>query len=897
MEINSIEKRLSALKALKKKVSEEVKKDKKLLLDNYNIVYQPNQKFLEQQKPEVNQVRADYLTLRNQVADTNFFKSIKPMLDQIPESNGTRFYGQISANIGIICDEFLFNSYKGIANFIYIQRGNYKAVKEKLDVLLVVTTWKGLNMEWKGLGNPNIRKHRKELEDIIEFYRNQGTKIVFYSKEDPVNYEVFLGIAQKCDYIFTTAEEKIADYKKDCNNDNVYLLNFGINPTYHNPIGLRKFAKRQEVLFTGSWYEKYPDRQKETRVLFDGVLNGGRDLKIVDRNYDLKLEAYFFPEEYLQYVSPAVNHHYLQKLHKLFDWSINLNSVKYSNTMFANRIYELQALGNILLSNYSIGVNNKFPNVFMINNENEIKSIFDSFTEEELYQHQVLGIRRVMSKETSYHRIEEMLETIGISFEKKDRKVAVIIKEETDSLHSVFKNQTYPLKDLFVEKDINEDLLIGYDIITFFDNNKEYGEFYLEDMINAFKFTDCDYITKDAFYDRDQFNEGIEHDYVDVIKDKSCTVFWADSFNLSELIEMEVPINKANGFSIDRFEFNNQKTITKDSGQKEYKLSVIVPAYNNGDHLLNKCFNSLKRSSLFEDMEIVIVDDGSTDNYTPKVIKRLEREYENVKTFFYQDGGSGSASRPRNNGVKLAAAEYVTYLDPDNEAINDGYWNLYKELQENSYDMVVGNMVRLDDKELLFDYYKTAMQYNGSSVISGNVNNYLVNSQFKAMSIQALIVRKDVIIKNLLEMVEGAAGQDTLFFQELLLNSKRTKAIDLPIHIYYAAVAGSTVNTITKRFFEKYYLLEKVRVEVLRKHDLLSDFMEKRFTYYFKNWYLAKLKNVIIEDASKSIEILGEIFALYENSISVEDETIWRFRELINQQKFDEIQQEFIERK
>src|SRR5690606_910695 len=109
----------------------------------------------------------------------------------------------------------------------------------------------------------------------------------------------------------------------------------------------------------------------------DGVTEAGKDLKIIDRNYELKLEAYFFPEKYLSYVSPSIKHEYLQKVHKLFDWAINLNTVKLSNTMFANRVYELQALGNILLSNYSIGVNNKFPNVFLVQNKEEVKYILE----------------------------------------------------------------------------------------------------------------------------------------------------------------------------------------------------------------------------------------------------------------------------------------------------------------------------------------------------------------------------------------------------------------------------------------------------------------------------------------------------------------------------------------
>ena len=98
-------------------------------------------------------------------------------------------------------------------------------------------------------------------------------------------------------------------------------------------------------------------------------------------------------------------------------------------------------------------------------------------------------------------------------------------------------------------------------------------------------------------------------------------------------------------------------------------------------------------------MEIIIVDDGSTDNYTPMIVNRLVRENNNVKAYFYNDGGSGSASRPRNKGYELSTAPFITYLDPDNEAINDGYYHLYKEIENKEVDLVVGNMVKLDTKK------------------------------------------------------------------------------------------------------------------------------------------------------------------------------------------------------
>ncbi|WP_204107734.1 glycosyltransferase [Clostridium baratii] len=817
-----------------------------------------------------------YLSLRNKLSNKRFFEEIKEKLDEIPVSNGCKYYSRIDKTIGIIADEFLMNSYEGVANFIYITPKNYKEYKNKLDVLLIASAWKGINKEWTGMANPKSNK-RSIIYNVIDFYKKTNCKIVFYSKEDPVNYDRFIDIAKRCEFIFTTCKEIIPKYKEDCNTEKIESLTFSVNPNYHNPIGMRKFEKFNEVIFSGSWYEKYPHRIKDMKMMFDGVLKSKLGLKIIDRNYELDLEQHFFPEKYLEHISPSVNHNYLQKLHKLFNWAINFNSIKDSNTMFANRVYELQANGNILISNYSIGVNNLFPNVFLVNNENDVKDIINNFTDEEVYEHQVLGVRRVMSKENAYLRIEELLNKIGIKHKLGDRKVAVIVEELTDNIKKSFYDQSIAHKELILIKNFNEEVLEEYDFIAFFDKNKTYGRYYLEDMLNAFKYTNSDYIVKDSYYDGDTLIDGIEHDYIDNIKDKYRAVFWSKAFTVDALKEMKPNVKVANGYSIDHFEFNNIIKL-KNNVNKKYKLSVIIPTYNNGDHLINKCFNSLRRSSMFDDMEIIIVDDGSTDNYTNNIVNYIDEKYSNVKAYYYKDNGSGSASRPRNQGVKMSTTDYITFLDPDNEAVNNGYFKLYNEITTNTYDMVIGNMLKITDKEIMLNYYKTCKSNNDfNEVLNSNKKKYLIDTKFKGMSIQALIVKKEIIEKNNIEQVLGAVGQDTLFFYELLMKCETIKVINETIHIYYAAVEGSTVNNISKKYFEKAYKIEKAKYEFFKREGLLKDYLEKRYEFYFKNWYMAKLAKTKDEDRDECIRIVKDLFNIYIKEFKVKDEKIKEF--------------------
>ncbi len=761
--------------------------------------------------------KQEYLAYREEVADLDYFDRIKPLLDKIPDSNGSRFYKKSSIRVGMIADEFLYQSYKDVANFFPITIANYQEYQNQIDILFVASAWRGLDGSWVGVANEKSTK-RKELYKIINFFKKNKVKTVFYSKEDPVNYEKFIGIAKKCDYVFTTAEEKVESYKAACKHDKVFVLEFGVNPLYHNPIGTRINKKDSGVFFAGSWLNKYQERQKETIEIFEGVISDHRKLKIIDRNFYLNKVNYFFPQEYLEYVSPSIDHEYLQKVHKLYNWAINLNSVKFSETMFANRIYELQAIGNIIISNYSVGVNDKFPNVFIVNDRQEVKDILNGFSDEEVYKHQVQGIRNVMSAHTTFERFNQILEKIEMGKHNFSKKVLVVTDKKNQSIVQDFENQTYQEKDLISVEEFNENLKSQYDMIAFFNSEYQYHEFYLEDMINGFKYTDSDFITKNSYYNGQNLIEGIEHIYINEFEDKYKTVFWADAYTAEEMINMKNNYLGKQGYCIDHFEFNSKRVQELEMPTCEYELSVIVPVYNNGKYLLNKCFNSLKRSSIFKKMQIIMVDDGSTDKNTLITINRIARENSNVVTYFFPEGGSGSASRARNRGVELANCEYVTYLDPDNEAVNDGYAKLLDLLKNNpNFDIAIGNMLKFDNSKVShFKYYQTVTEAIHSRIIE-NPKQLLIDTSLRTQSIQALIVKTKVITENHLKMVEKAGGQDSLFFQELLLHSTRGAVIDLNIHIYYAAVSGSVTNTITKKFFDKYYTLEKERLPFLNQ--------------------------------------------------------------------------------
>ena len=169
------------------------------------------------------------------------------------------------------------------------------------------------------------------FDEILQFYRNLDIPIVFYSKEDPPNYNHFLPFAQQADYIFTSAAEMVPKYQIDCPAaTSIDVLPFGINPKHHSPIGSQQADIQRIVPFAGSWFNhKYEERGRWGGDILDAVMaSQDYDLLLFDRNSHLKDPRYKFPNRFAHALTPAISHPQLLDIQRLVDVSINLNSVQ-----------------------------------------------------------------------------------------------------------------------------------------------------------------------------------------------------------------------------------------------------------------------------------------------------------------------------------------------------------------------------------------------------------------------------------------------------------------------------------------------------------------------------------------------------------------------------------------
>lgn len=787
----------------------------------------------------------------------------------LPKPSGQRWDNRREVRIGIIADTFLYESLQPAAHFVPLTPTNYEEKLDEIDLLLIVSAWRGLDGEWHGASMKASSKRKLIELKLIPLAREKGVPVAFYSKEDPPNYETFVGIAKKADFVFTSAIEKIAAYKEDVDgNVPVHPLRFGVNYEKHNPLGCMRHQGR-ELVFAGSWMaHKYKNRAKAASKIFQGVNESDSSLTILDRNLDLDPEKfsdpdrYLYPESFLPNLHGPLGHDEVLKMQRLLPLSLNLNSVIGSQTMFANRVVELLAMGTLVLSNYSAGVNSLYPFVTLLHSADDTTRFINSLTPEYIRYCQVEGIRNVFNNDTAFDRVDEILNVVGLTSRRAEHRILVLAEDE-EAFKRFEESQATnrPLTYVPIEDAHTLSGSIDGDVVINLANLSVSSPDIVDDVVAAYRYSDVDSLRLISFDSAEPaYEPGPEKSDAE-----SCEVFWLQPGHTIDNTVIKTGMTVMTSASI--------KRAPNDVCRRD--LSVIVPTYNNGPHLVHKCFNSLYRGSSFDRMQIIIVDDGSTDIKTKACVDLLEQRFSNVQVYRFPEGGSGSASRPRNKGLELVETPFVTYLDPDNEQIRDSYAVLLKACEDQDVDFAIGNMLRFKGNVVTVNNAK-ALRAAKAKAPDMNGNNFelLEKLNFQPMSIQALVARTDWLKSLNLEQPVGAVGQDSYFFQQMVFYARKITITTRPVHAYYAAVTNSTVNSVSPNFYRKYLILEEARVKWLREIGLLEAYSRNRFKKFFEGWYIAKLRFVAPEERAECISLLRELTDLYGPDVAEDPEVV-----------------------
>lgn len=496
--------------------------------------------------------------------------------------------------IACIMDEFTYFCFSPEADLLQLSPDNWlNEISEfKPDILFVESAWQGKESLWKA----KVSQNTSEIQQLIKFCKVNSIKTMFWNKEDPVHFGTFIDVAKQVDVVFTTDIDCIGRYKAEVGHDDVYLMPFAAQPKTHNPIEI--YERKDAFNFAGSFYLKYPERQRDFVNLTDVALQY-KNLDIYDRNYNNPHPHYQFPDQYKPYILGRLEPHEIDKAYKGYVYGINMNTIKQSQSMFARRVFEMIASNTIVLSNYSRGVRNFFGDLVLCSdNKNELLRKIELFANDndKVDAFKLLGLRKVLAEHTYEDRIQYILEKLKIDHRVNHYDVVVIAKIDTldDFKHivSMYNSQHYVDKQLYIFNP-NHIKLDDIDQINVFEQQDQliktladlapqyvalmsatdyYLADYLTDMMLSFKYLkshDADVVTKDAYYTQSssQLSKviGTEYQFVDqfilaktVAKYTESTSKWIEQFFINTATRID-----EQAFSIDKFNYiANCQTLT-----------------------------------------------------------------------------------------------------------------------------------------------------------------------------------------------------------------------------------------------------------------------------------------------------------------------------------------------
>ena len=223
------------------------------------------------------------------------------------------------------------------------------------------------------------------------------------------------------------------------------------------------------------------------------------------------------------------------------------------------------------------------------------------------------------------------------------------------------------------------------------------------------------------------------------------------------------------------------------------KVSVIIPVYNI-ENYLNECLDSVVNQT-FEDIEIICIDDGSTDN-SLNILQSYANSDDRIKILSKQNSGQGSA---RNLGFKKSQGEYIYFVDGDDYIDLKTIEKFYNNAISNNSEIVISKIARFKDKNSIdysvpgFDFEEIFknQDFNNFLFDYHEVKKYVLNASFAPWT---KFYRRDFLVNHNILFVENLYYEDVLFHIEVMLSAEKMSFLP-EFNYYYRINPSSSVHT------------------------------------------------------------------------------------------------------
>lgn len=285
-----------------------------------------------------------------------------------------------------------------------------------------------------------------------------------------------------------------------------------------------------------------------------------------------------------------------------------------------------------------------------------------------------------------------------------------------------------------------------------------------------------------------------------------------------------------------------------------YSLSVIIPVYNT-EQYIERCIESLINQTL-NDIEIIIIDDGSTDK-SLEIINSFKEKYSHMRVITQSNSGQGSA---RNAGINIAKGKYITFVDSDDWLEDRCLEELYSIAVNSEADIVICNMKKVYDNYCRYDEMPPFTKERLTR--HEGIEEILKDKEIKSYPC-AKLFRRELFVKNNILFPENMYYEDLAIGIQLFYFSNKV-VLDNYYGYYYLQRDDSSTRRISCRnvtdrlkalYMIKNFLSEKkIFIKYKKEFTRLCIFHMNLIINQIEDWKLDICYEEIVDEVSRLIE-------------------------------------------
>ena len=273
-------------------------------------------------------------------------------------------------------------------------------------------------------------------------------------------------------------------------------------------------------------------------------------------------------------------------------------------------------------------------------------------------------------------------------------------------------------------------------------------------------------------------------------------------------------------------------------------VSVIVPIYNV-EKYLERCIESIRKQS-YTDIEIILVDDGSSDGSSDICDKYIEKD-NRISVLHKKNGGLGDA---RNVGVEKAKGKYILFIDSDDRIHEKLVEETVKEAEKNQADIVIFDYIGEEMDGQLSDRF--TFDFPERKVINASEQKNLIMNSCSAVN--KLILRETWLSTNL-KFPVGKYYEDLATIPKLMVQAERVVYIK-EVYYYYLMREGSIMHSknFERNFRERTWAADGI-LNYFTEQNLFEEYKSELEYLIFENTFFVPSKEIVLNDRkSKYLE-------------------------------------------